>query len=206
MKIGIVDYGLGNVTSVSGALQRLSAESVVSSDPEVLKDCEKLILPGVGAFGDGMARLKGLGLVEALDELVRRDGRPLLGICLGAQLLTRHSDEFGHHEGFGWVPAFVEQLNPQSGDLRVPHVGWNDLFLVDRNEPIVSEIDDDALFYYVHSHKILAEDRSIVLGECEYGERFVALYRHGNIYGAQFHPEKSQRLGLTLLDNFLRQV
>ena len=125
--IGIVDYGLGNLTSVEGAVRHLGHEATVTSDPAVLAKADKLILPGVGAFGDGMRNLRERGLVEPLTEMVKGAGKPILGICLGFQLIARDSEEFGHHEGLGWVDGSVLRLAPADEDLRIPHVGWNDL-------------------------------------------------------------------------------
>lgn len=163
---------------------------------------DKLILPGVGAFGDGMKNLRERGLISALDARVRKDGIPILGICLGSQLMARESFEFGHHQGLGWIDASVVQLEVNGSGLRVPHVGWNGL-VQKRQDPLFQGIPDDALFYYVHSFHVACQDSGIVVGECEYGRRFVAAFRQGNVFATQFHPEKSQLHGLTLLRNFL---
>ncbi len=200
MSVAIVDYGLGNLRSVAGAVERLGYEPVVSGEPDELGRAEKLILPGVGAFGDGMRNLQERGLVEPLTRLVVDEGRPVLGLCLGAQLLARESEEFGRHRGLGWLPAVVERLD---GDgLRVPHVGWNELRQVGESV-LFREIPDGALFYYVHSYHLVADDESIVRGVTDYGGPVVAVVERGNVYGTQFHPEKSQLEGLKLLGNFL---
>jgi len=202
MKVGVIDYGLGNLRSVAGAVQKLGHEPVVSSDPSALEETDKLILPGVGAFGDGMRNLASLGLIDPLTRLVHERGAPILGICLGAELLARESDEFGRHQGLGWIDAYVTRLEPADPGLRVPHVGWN---TVTQTSPSVlfTDIPQDALFYFVHSYKICCDDSSSVLAHCEYGGPVTAVVARGHIFGTQFHPEKSQRVGLDLLRNFL---
>lgn len=200
--IGIIDYGLGNLRSVAGAVERLDESPVISADPQTLAECSKLILPGVGAFGDGMRNLRERGLVETLDKLVIGGGRPIIGICLGAQLLARRSEEFGEHEGLGWLDADVVRLKPEDPDLRVPHVGWDDLEIV-KPSPLFEGLGDEPLFYYVHSYCIIANDPGIVIGDCTYGQRFASALNRDNVFAVQFHPEKSQQDGLTVLGNFL---
>ena len=201
-RVAIVDYGLGNLRSVAGAVEKVGHEPVISSLVEDLESADKLVLPGVGAFGDGMANLHSLGLVEPLTRLVIEEEKPVLGICLGSQLLARESSEFGHHEGLGWIDASVERIETEGNGLRVPHVGWNQLIKT-RESVLFDEIPDDALFYFVHSFVINCEEAETVIGECEYGTRFAAAMQKGNIYATQFHPEKSQLDGLRLLKNFL---
>jgi len=202
--IGIIDYGLGNLTSVAGAVERLGFEPAISSDPDALGACDKLILPGVGAFGDGMRNLAERGLIDPLTDLVQKQLKPVLGICLGFQLLAKSSDEFGDHAGLGWIDAKVTRFDPTQKDLRVPHVGWNELYQTG-DSILFDEVPDDSLFYYVHSYKMDTEDSEIIIGECDYGGRFVSAVQYGSIFGTQFHPEKSQRHGLTLLNNFLEK-
>jgi len=202
MSIGIIDYGLGNLTSVEGAVRRVGFDCVISSDPSVLEKAEKLILPGVGAFGDGMRNLVERGLDEPLTDFVLNKAVPILGICLGFQLVAKESEEFGHHEGLGWVDATVQRLRPDDPELRVPHVGWNDLIQCSAS-PLYEDVPDDALFYYVHSYRLSAGDESLVVGEADYGGRFPAVIRKNNIHAVQFHPEKSQKHGLKMLENFL---
>ena len=200
--IGIIDYGLGNLTSVAGAVEKVGFKPVVSSDARVLGDCEKLILPGVGAFGDGMRNLRDRGLVEPLTRMTTKAGKPILGICLGFQLLARTSQEFGEHQGLGWIDAEVVSLDPADAKLRVPHVGWNELYQT-RESVLFDDVPDEGLFYYVHSFKLRPAGPDVVIGECDYGGRFAAAVQKGSIFGTQFHPEKSQQHGLTLLKNFL---
>jgi imidazole glycerol-phosphate synthase subunit HisH len=200
--IGIIDYGLGNLTSVAGAVAKVGFEPRISSDADELAGCDRLILPGVGAFGDGMKNLRARGLVEPLTRLVTMAGKPILGICLGFQLLARKSGEFGDHDGLGWLDAEVAAIEPIDPKLRVPHVGWNELY--QRADCILfDDVPDESLFYYVHSYALRPADATIVVGECDYGGRFAAAVQSGSIFGTQFHPEKSQLHGLTVLKNFL---
>lgn len=200
----IVDYGLGNLRSVAGAVERLGHAPVISGDPGQIAQADRLILPGVGSFGDGMANLRRLGLVEALTEAVLQRKTPTLGICLGAQLMAREGEEFGHHDGLGWISASVVRLDPADKALRVPHVGWNEL---QPTRPCLlwEGIPREALFYYVHSYHIRCDRPELVVGECDYGGRMTAAFQRGNIFGTQFHPEKSQLHGLAVLRNFLER-
>jgi glutamine amidotransferase len=198
----IIDYGLGNLRSVAGAVERLGHTPLVSSDPADLDRADRLILPGVGAFGDGMRNLHALGLVGPLTQQVVADRKAVLGICLGAQLMARTSVEFGSHQGLGWIDAVVEPIRQVAPSLRVPHVGWNQL-RQRRDDSLFTGIPDDALFYFVHSFHIRCADLEVVKGDCEYGEPLAAVIRQDNVCGTQFHPEKSQRHGLRLLENFM---
>lgn len=203
--VAIVDYGLGNLRSVAGAVEKLGHTAVVSNRISDLGRADRLILPGVGAFGDGMANLARLGLIEPLTRLVMEDRRPILGICLGAELMARESDEFGYHDGLGWVDATVTRLVPADPTLRIPHVGWNAVRQT-REDPLFAGVPQGALFYFVHSYYICCDDPAVVVGECEYGGTLAAAIHRHNIFGTQFHPEKSQLHGLTLLKNFLGLV
>lgn len=196
----IIDYGLGNVRSVRGAVERLGHEAVVSAAPKDLRAADALILPGVGAFGDGMKKLHERNLIEPLNQYVLGDRKPILGICLGAQLMTKSSSEFGQHEGLKWIDASVERL-PANG-LPLPHVGWNDLEIV-KNSQLFRDMSAQPLVYYVHSFHIRCHNESLVTAQCDYGVKFTASYECGNIFGSQFHPEKSQAEGLVFLSNFL---
>jgi len=199
--IGIVDYGLGNLRSVAGAVARMGAEPLITSRVADLEAADKLILPGVGAFGDGMAKLARLGLVDALNRIVLEKKKPILGICLGAELMAEESDEFGRHRGLGWVRAHVTRMTPPK-ELRVPHVGWNEMKQI-APSVLFTDVPDGALFYFVHSYEIRCDEPGLVTGTCEYGGPVTAALQRGNVYGTQFHPEKSQHHGLTLLQNFL---
>ncbi|MFC1584517.1 imidazole glycerol phosphate synthase subunit HisH [Fibrobacterota bacterium] len=204
-KIIIIDYGLGNVRSVSGAVEKLGFHPTLSSKVDDLETADKLILPGVGAFQDGMENLVRLGVVDVLNHLVMEERKPILGICLGAQLLARESFEFGRHDGLGWIDASVVKLNVENYGLKIPHVGWNDLFQT-KKSILFDGIIPGALFYYVHSFHIQCSDDKHVVGECEYGRRFASVIQKSNIYATQFHPEKSQFYGMMLLKNFLTKA
>lgn len=201
--IVVIDYGLGNLRSVRGAVSKLGFEAVVSADPADLERASKLILPGVGAFGDGMRNLARRGLVPILNRLVTAEHKPILGICLGAELMARDSVEFGHHEGLGWIDARVTRIAPREPELRVPHVGWNAVHQL-RDDSMFENVPEGALFYFVHSYQIECDDATVLRGTAEYGGPLTAAFRRASIWGTQFHPEKSQRHGLTLLGNFLR--
>jgi imidazole glycerol-phosphate synthase subunit HisH len=203
--IVIIDYGLGNLFSVAGAVEKLGFTPLISSKMEDIEKADKLILPGVGAFSDGMKNLKNLGLIEPLTKLVVEKKKPILGICLGCQLMAKESNEFGHHTGLGWIEGSVLRLEPNDKSLRIPHVGWDNL--IQKKQSILFEgIPSDALFYYTHSFYIKCHDLSNIIGECDYGGFFTSAFQKGNIYGTQFHPEKSQLNGLNMLKNFLEKA
>ena len=201
--IGIIDYGLSNLKSVASAIQKLDFEGKIISDVQDLKKVKKLILPGVGAFADGMNNLRRLNLIEPLTDMVVNQKKPILGICLGAQLMCQESFEFGHTKGLGWINASVVRFSVKE-PLRVPHVGWNDLYQVKRSI-LFDEIPENALFYYVHSYYIKSHEEDIVVGCSDHGEKFTAVIHKDNIYATQFHPEKSQLYGLKLLKNFIEK-
>lgn len=202
MVVAIVDYGVGNLASVAAAVEKVGFVPNVTSDPVAIKTADKLILPGVGAFGDGMRHLRERGLIDVLNAAVLDLKTPVLGICLGFQLIARNSEEFGAHEGLGWIDAEVVRLSPDDPSLRVPHVGWNELYH-DKPSPLYKDIEGGTLFYYVHSYHLRPANDDIVIGTCDYGGRFVAAIQQDNIFAVQFHPEKSQLGGLTLLKNYL---
>lgn len=203
--IAIIDYGLGNVQSVAGAVEKLGFEAVITNDAEKLQKADKLILPGVGAFADGMKNLEKLGLIKILNSLVLEKKKPILGICLGFQLMAKESYEFGHHQGLGWLNASVIKLEPSKSteNFRIPHVGWNELNQIQKNI-LFENIPQQALFYYTHSFHVQMHRAEDIIGECSYGMTFTSAAQVKNIYGTQFHPEKSQQFGLKLLENFLR--
>ena len=204
--IGIVDYGLGNLTSVAGAVSKLGFEPHITSDADTLAASDKLILPGVGAFPDGMANLANRGLIDILGDLVIKQRKPILGICLGFQLLGLSSEEFGHTPGLGWIDAPVTRLKPADNALRVPHVGWNDLTQTKPDCILFDGIADQSLFYFVHTFHMETRPDGSQVGTCDYGGAFTAAVQKGNVFGTQFHPEKSQQAGLTLLGNFLEKA
>lgn len=202
--IGIVDYGMGNLFSVSKALERLGAPYFLSSKKEDLLKADALILPGVGAFRDAMLRLNEDGLTETIKEFAL-SGRPLLGICLGMQLLFEDSDEHGFTEGLKLLPGSVRRFPGKTSDgetYKVPHMGWNKLQFV-KVSPLTEGLVEDFV-YFVHSYFVNAEDSEVLLAKATYHEEVSAVVGRNNIFGMQFHPEKSSRLGMALLANFLK--
>ncbi len=199
--IAIVDYGVGNLRSLSNAFDYLGVEVEVTGDPQRLREAERIVLPGVGAFGDAMEALRDRGLIEPLNDLVLGQRRPTLGICLGMQLVARSSDEHGTHLGLGWIDAQVRRL--EVAPLKVPHVGWNDLSF-DPDEPLFRGIrPDEANFYFVHSHHMECAHPGDRIATTDYGGPVTAVVRHENVVAMQFHPEKSQDNGLALLRNWI---
>jgi imidazole glycerol-phosphate synthase subunit HisH len=196
----IIDYGMGNLRSVEKALETVGGRPVISGDHEVVRKSERLILPGVGAFGDAMLNLKRTDLEAAIREAVA-EGTPLLGLCLGLELLFGESEEFGRHEGLKLIPGKVKRF--EQPDLRVPHVGWNQIESL-RPDPLLEGVKDGAYFYFVHSFYVEPDNPEDALAWTNYGRRFCSVARRGNVWGAQFHPEKSQDAGKQLLRNFLK--
>ncbi len=202
MGVVIVDTGIGNVQSVRHAFSAVGVEATVTSVPEDLARASHLVLPGVGAFGVGMDRLSERGLGAALVEQVR-GGKPLLGICLGMQLLMNEGDEMGVHAGLRLVPGRTRRLRSEDHGLRLPHIGWNDVKPV-RSHFVFEGLAPGATFYFVHSYAVEPERTSDVLATCAYGETFACAIARDNIVATQFHPEKSQRHGFSVLDRFAR--
>jgi len=195
--IAVIDYGRGNLGSVEKALGRLGMRAVVTQDPRVISDARALVLPGDGAFHDAMGNLQSLGLLDPLRAALD-DGRPFLGICLGYQLLFTESEEFGQGKGLDVIPGVVRRF--PSG-LKVPHMGWNAV-RHDGDLPIFDGIPSGAHFYFVHSYYPATADASLQVATCTYGVTFPAAVGKGPLFATQFHPEKSQRWGLRLLENF----
>jgi glutamine amidotransferase len=199
--IAIIDYGVGNLRSVEKAFAATGNQAIVSSDEKVLRKARALVLPGVGAFAACMKALSARGF----DTLVRERviaGTPLLAICVGMQMLFEESEEFGKTAGLGLLPGRVRRF---PDDLLAPCVGWNQIRQC-RPHPLLAHIEDQAFFYFVHSYYCEAADRSVVVGETDYGLSYPSAIAHGDICGVQFHPEKSQACGLQLLNNFARRV
>jgi glutamine amidotransferase len=197
--ITIVDYKLNNLRSLENTLKRLGHPTEVTSDPKVVESATKLILPGVGAFGDAMRHLSRLGLDQTIVDRVEA-GVPILGICLGMHLLFDDSEEFGRHRGLGLLPGSVRRL---VGNVHVPHMGWNQLKLR-KADRLVEGVRDGSFVYFVHSFGASLEDGSLVIAETEYGSVFPSIVASGHIRAAQFHPEKSQHVGERILDNYAR--
>jgi len=197
--IAILDYGMGNLKSVEKALQKVGAQTFVTSEPEKVLVAEGLVLPGVGAFKDCMRNLKEYGLIDPLYQFIQ-SGRPFLGICLGLQLLFSESTEFGLYKGLDIIRGKVVRF-PQDSTVKVPHMGWNTV-KIEKEVPFLQDIEDESYFYFVHSYYVIPEDKSIVATTTNYGVEFVSSICHNNIFACQFHPEKSQRLGLGILRRF----
>jgi glutamine amidotransferase len=212
-RVVIIDYGSGNLHSAAKAFERASRESaanadiVVSAKAEDVRAADRVVLPGVGAFADCKRGLEAVpGMRDALEEVVRARGRPFLGICVGMQLLASRGLEFETTDGLGWIEGEVRAIEPQDPTLKIPHMGWNTLD-VRREHPLLAGIPTGASglhAYFVHSYHFVPKDRAVVVAETDYGGPVTAIVAEGNIAGTQFHPEKSQTLGLALIANFLK--
>jgi len=205
MKVAIVNYGMGNLGSVRRALEDLGAVSSIADHPGALFEAHRMVLPGVGAFAEGMERLRSGGWVEAIRWQVKELGKPLLGICLGMQMLADGGDEGGATEGLGLVGGQVRRLDLLGCRLRIPHVGWNDVTHAEA-DPLFAHVAQGTDFYFVHSYALDGADQGVVSATVEYGATVAAAVRAGNVFGVQFHPEKSSLAGRQLLRNFLDYV
>jgi imidazole glycerol-phosphate synthase subunit HisH len=213
MNVAIVDYGSGNLHSAAKAFERAAHENgrgepiVVTNDPAVVANADRVVLPGVGAFADCRRGLDAVdGMVEALDEAVRQKGRPFFGICVGMQLLAERGREYEVVEGLGWIPGEVDRIVPSDPNLKIPHMGWNTLS-VTRTHPILDGLTlgpQGRHAYFVHSYQLNPAQRGDLVAEADYGGAVTAIVARDNIFGTQFHPEKSQKLGLALIANFLQ--
>jgi len=202
MRTVVIDYGMGNLRSVSKALEFVGFEEVVvSGEKRLVEEADVLILPGVGAFGDAMENLRNLELIEPIKRHIEK-GKPFLGICLGLQLLFEKSYEHGEHEGLGILKGEVKLLPPT---VRIPHIGWNQLWFKKRGV-ITEGLKDGDYFYFVHSYRVVPKEEGIILSTTDYGEDFVSSVWVDNLLAVQFHPEKSQKKGLKLLENFKRMA
>ena len=198
--IVIIDYGVGNLFSLKSSFKAAGEEAIVSSDPQVIKAADKLVLPGVGAFGDAAEKLNKSGLEAVIAEQVDM-GKPLLGICLGMQLLFEESYEYGCHKGLGFIKGSIVPLKGKiPEDLNIPHIGWNELKIT-QSSPLLKYVKEGDCVYFVHSYYALCDDKNIV-ALSEYGTQVTACVSNGNVYGCQFHPEKSGRVGLSILKAF----
>jgi glutamine amidotransferase len=199
-RVVVIDYGMGNRRSVEKALEHVGAGAAVTADHDELRAADGLVLPGVGAFPQAMRNLHALRLPDLIRGLVAQ-GVPLLGICLGMQLLLDSSEELGRSAGLGLIPGEVTRL--QTGGLRIPHIGWNEVRF-ERPSPLTAELPEaGAPFYHVHSYAARPSDRGTVVGSTQYGDRFATMIGHGSVFGVQFHPEKSSRHGLRMLGAFV---
>lgn len=199
--IGIIDYGCGNLQSVQNALESLRIPNCLVSTYRQVKVCTKLILPGVGAFGQAMEKLSAMGFIESLKEWVAAQ-KPLLGICLGMQLLFDSSCELGEYEGLGFISGRVQPLKEKVKRLPMPHMGWNNILKLKDDSKLLSGISNNESFYYLHSYYCDPADRELIAAQSEYGVLFASVVEYGLLYGCQFHPEKSQKAGLRILENF----
>ncbi len=213
MSVAIVDYGSGNLHSAAKAFERAAQDAglqqpiVVTNDPSVVAAADRVVLPGVGAFADCRRGLDAVdGMVVALQEAVRRNGRPFFGICVGMQLLAERGREYEVTPGLGWIAGEVDRIAPNDPNLKIPHMGWNTLN-VDRAHPLLDGLmlgPQGLHAYFVHSYELKVADRADLVAEADYGGPVTAIVARDNIVGTQFHPEKSQRLGLALIANFLK--
>ena len=197
--IALIDYGIGNLRSVEKALATVGADVHLTEDHDRILAADKVVLPGVGAFGDGMAGLRARGLIDVLKTIVARE-TPLLGICVGMQVLFDYSDELGHHAGLGFLPGRVRRFS--DSHLKVPQTGWNQL-LPEQESKLLQGLPPGSYAYFNHSYYCDPENMADVLANTEYGIHYASVVGRGRLYGAQFHPEKSQAVGLTILRNFV---
>ena len=201
--VAIIDYGRGNVRSVFNAVEYAGADAVITDDPKIIDGATHILLPGVGAFGDAAAELKARGLPEVLHRQAFEKGKPVLGICVGMQMLAATGLERGEHTGMGWVDAEVRRLEPGPDCLKIPHMGWNSVTL-SREHPLFEGFNETTLvFYFVHSYAVTTDDTDKILGTCTYAVPFVCALAWDNIVATQFHPEKSQDSGIEMLENFV---
>ncbi len=213
MTVAVIDYGSGNLHSAAKALERAARESganeqiVVVTDPDAVRRADRVVLPGVGAFADCRAGLDAVpGMIEAMTEAAREKARPFLGICVGMQLLAEKGLEHGTHNGLGWIGGVVDRIAPSDETLKIPHMGWNTL-VPRRKHPLLDGVTlgpSGLHAYFVHSYQLAPANKDDLVADTDYGGAITAVVARDNIAGTQFHPEKSQRLGLALLANFLR--
>jgi glutamine amidotransferase len=208
--VAIIDYGMGNIHSVTKALQLYGAKTLVTNEPKQIQSCQKAVLPGVGAFDDAMAELKKQGLLSILKDFIGSK-KPFLGICLGMQLLFQESEEAVKQKGLGALKGRVKKFR-QKSSFKVPHMGWNQIKKVTRSPghqvtsecPLLKDIPDNSYVYFCHSYYPDPKDKNIIAAATDYGVNFASFVWQDNVYGVQFHPEKSQAIGLKLLENFVK--
>jgi glutamine amidotransferase len=199
--IAVINYGLGNLTSIQNMFRRLSIDAVITDDKQKIRDASKILLPGVGHFKKGMANLRENGIADLLQEEVIKKGKPILGICLGAQLMTRHSEE-GDVDGLGWVDAVTVKFDEANlNNLPIPHMGWADI-RTNAGCDLWNNLPTDPRFYFVHSYHFRFDNAAQVTATADYGYEFACAFHKDNIYGTQFHPEKSHKFGMKMLENF----
>lgn len=202
--IGIINYGLGNLTSIKNMCGRIGVEADITDDPARIEKADKLILPGVGHFRKGMENLNGSGIRQLLDHLVLEQHRPILGICLGAQLMTGHSEE-GDVDGLGWVDAVTVKFDAAAtGGLKIPNMGWREIAITCEN-PLWADLPPEPRFYFVHSYHFRFTQPAEISATTVYGYEYACAFRKNNILGTQFHPEKSHKFGMKVLENFFKE-
>ncbi len=199
--VAIIDYGSGNIRSVDNAFKSIGVKTKVCRDWNDLNKASHIVLPGVGAFAHGMNQLKSLSLIDSLEKLVLRKGVPFLGICVGHQMLASYGYEFEKIEGMGWIDGKVKKVDIRNDDIKLPHVGWNNVSIT-QPSPLFSDIPVDPCFYFVHSYHFIPDNKALITSVCQHGSTVTASIQKDNIFGVQFHPEKSQSAGLQLLKNF----
>ena len=200
--IAIIDYGMGNIHSVNKALQLLGAQTKITNNPKEIRSADKAVLPGVGAFDDAMFELKKQGLIAEINKFLK-NGKPLLGICLGVQLFFEESEEAKKEKGLGLLKGEVKRFEHKVG-LKVPHMGWNQIKVSGGPCPLFKDIKDGSFVYFAHSYFPVPKDKAVTAATCDYGGEFTAAVSKNNLYGVQFHPEKSQKVGLNILENFVK--
>jgi len=200
--ITIVDYGMGNLRSVQKAFERVGVQVKITGIAEEILSSDKIVLPGVGHFEKGVSNLKERGLFKTLNEAVISKKIPIIGICLGMQLMTEFSEE-GNCEGFGWIKGKTRKFSFQANGLKIPHMGWNNLIIA-KSGSLYDGITSDNFFYFVHSYYVSCDEENNILAETSYGNKFVSSFQKENIFGCQFHPEKSHDAGLKVLSNFVK--
>ena len=200
--IGIIDYGMGNIGSIKNMLKKIGAASFIVKDSSMLKDAQKYILPGVGAFDEGMKNLEKLGYIDSMRKIVLAKKVPILGICLGMQLLTMKSEE-GQLAGLGFLNASTVRFNHNdiSNKLKIPHMGWNTIDII-KDSAIFKDMPENYRFYFVHSYYVVCNNSEDIISRTNYGTHFVSAFQRDNIMGVQFHPEKSHKFGMKILENF----
>lgn len=203
--IAIIDYGMGNLQSISNAFEALGEETIIASKPFELCSAKAIVLPGVGAFRDGMRNLRRSGFVETLNKEIIEKKKPYLGICLGMQFLAEKSLEHGIHQGLGWIKGTVKKLEPNDSRFKIPHMGWNNIEVADKSI-LFEGLKDDPVFYFVHSYHLDINEDEAISSFCWHGQKIIASIQKENIFGVQFHPEKSQTAGIKLLKNFIELV
>lgn len=209
MKVAIINHGMGNLSSVRRAFEDVGAEVYIADHPESMDDADGIVLPGVGSFAEGMGGLRAGGWILALQDNVLHKRTPLLGICLGMQMLATRSYEGGLSDGLNFVPGEVHKLDRLGCNLRIPHVGWNEVMYNKndvQNDLLFNEIPECSDFYFVHSYAVVPENADHLIATVPYGCDVAAAIRHGNVFGCQFHPEKSSKAGRQLLKNFMEYM